>query len=129
MDPGQEEYCEPPVSPKPPTSPAFGLPHDQLTNQCKCRRRPGPQLAFQRSRTTSRALNKCRCDRRETQRGRLSARTALPTQASAHRRGPRRSSQGACGGYGEHVREERGAHLVTAGTVDAPEFEDIAGMV
>lgn len=61
-----EEYCEPPVSPKPPTSPAFAFPLDRLANQCKCRRRPGPQLAFQRAQTTSRALNKCRCDRRET---------------------------------------------------------------
>lgn len=34
-----------------------------LPDQCKSLRRPGRQLAFQRARTTSRALNKCRCDR------------------------------------------------------------------
>ena len=54
-----------PQTPLPP--PAFGLLQDWPANQCKCRRRPGPQLAFQRARTTSRALNKCRCDRQETQ--------------------------------------------------------------
>lgn len=56
------EYCEPPAS----HLPWLCLPHDRLANQCKCRRRPGPQLAFQRVQTTSRALNKCRCDRQET---------------------------------------------------------------
>lgn len=78
-----------------PTSPAFGLPLDRLANQCKCRRRPGPQLAFQRSRTTSRALNKCRCDRQETQGGRLSA-PHLPPRAA--RRTPPRASA-VCTGY------------------------------
>lgn len=80
---GQEEYCEPRVSPKLPLQPAFGLPHDRLANQCKCRRQPGPQSAFQRARTTSRALNKCRCDRQETQGGP----PLHPAQAGAHRRG------------------------------------------
>lgn len=64
---GQEEY-----SPTPLTFPAFS-PHGRLANQCKCRRSPGPQLAFQRARTTSRDLNKCRCDRHETRESRLSA--------------------------------------------------------
>lgn len=58
--------------------PAFGLPHDLLANQCKCRRRPSPKLAFQRAQTTSRALNKCRCDRPET-RGGLPLRHAPPS--------------------------------------------------
>lgn len=88
-----------------PTSPAFGLPLDRLTNQCKCRRRPGPQLAFQRSRTTSRALNKCRCDRQETREGRLSAphlppgaAGCTPPRASAVCAGCSRRLRGVCSG-------------------------------
>lgn len=86
------------------------------TNQCKCRRRPGPQLAFQRSRTTSRALNKCRCDRRETRRGRLSAPhrppragQCTPPRASAERAGClRRPREVGSGGTGCAPRNRGG---------------------